>query len=67
MASIALIRPERNRDRSKLVLNTVSMEEAVEQAEREEGPGGSESATQAHPAQDDSDAALERSIDGYLG
>ena len=51
----------------ELVLNTVSMEEAVEQAEREEGPSGIASAAQSQPMQDDSDAASDPSIDERLG
>jgi hypothetical protein len=51
----------------ELVLNTVSMEEAVEQAEREEGPSGSESAARGHPKQDDSGAASDPGTDGQLG
>jgi hypothetical protein len=51
----------------ELVLNTVSMEEAVEQAEREEGPSTAETAAQAKPPQDDSNAASDPSIDERLG
>lgn len=51
----------------ELVLNTVSMEEAVEQAEREEGPSGAETVARAHPTQDDSDAASDPGMDGQLG
>ena len=50
-----------------LVLNTVSMEEAVEQAEREEGPSGTASAAQSQPAQDGDDAMSDPSMDGQLG
>ena len=49
-----------------LVLNTVSMEEAVERAEREEGPGGNEAAAQAAPTQDGEDAVSDPGIDGQL-
>lgn len=41
----------------ELVLNTVSMEEAVEQAERQEWPSGSESVAQTRPTRDGNDAA----------
>jgi hypothetical protein len=51
----------------KLVLNTVSMEEAVEQAEREDGPSGAESVARTHPKQDDSSAASDPGMDGQLG
>jgi len=51
----------------ELVLNTVSMEEAVEQAEREEGPSGTTSAAQAQPAQEGDDAMSDASVDGKLG
>jgi len=51
----------------ELVLNTVSMEEAVEQAEREEGPSGSESAAHIHPNQGNNDAASDPGMDGQLG
>jgi len=43
------------------------MEEAVEQAEREEGPGGNASAAQAEPMQDSDDAMSDPSMDGQLG
>ena len=51
----------------ELVLNTASMEEAVEQAEREERPSKNESAAHIHLAQDDSDAASDPGMDGQLG
>lgn len=51
----------------ELVLNTVSMEEAVEQAEREDGPSGSESAAHIQPTQEDNDAASDPGMDGQLG
>ena len=44
--------------------NTVSMEEAVEQAEREDGPSGAESVARTHPKQDDSSAASDPGMDG---
>jgi hypothetical protein len=50
----------------ELVLNTVSMEEAVEQAEREEVPSGTESAAHIHPTQDDNDTASAPGTDGQL-
>lgn len=50
-----------------LVLTTVSMEEAVEQAEREEGLIGTASAAQAQPPQDGDDAMSDTSMDGHLG
>ncbi|WP_370213826.1 hypothetical protein [Roseovarius sp.] len=36
-----------NLERFELVLNTISMEEAVEQAEREDGPSAAEATAQA--------------------
>jgi hypothetical protein len=51
----------------ELVLNTVSMEEAVEQAEREERPIGTASAAQTQPSQDCDDAMSDPSMDGQLG
>ena len=51
----------------ELVLNTVSMEEAVEQAEREEGPSAAEATAQAQLVKDDSDAASDSGMDGQLG
>ena len=51
----------------ELVLNTVSMEEAVEQAERGEGQSGTASAAQAQPKQDGDDALSDLSMDGPLG
>jgi ParB-like chromosome segregation protein Spo0J len=51
----------------ELVLNTVSMEEAVEQAEREEVPSESDSAAHIKPTQDGNDAASDPGIDGQLG
>jgi hypothetical protein len=50
-----------------LVLNTVSMEEAVEQAEREQGPVGTETAAQTYPAQDGTEAISDPGMDGPLG
>ncbi len=51
----------------ELVLNTVSMEEAVEQAEREDGTGGTASAVQAQPTQDGDDSASDLGMDGQRG
>lgn len=51
----------------ELVLNTVSMEEAVEQAEREEGPSTAETAAQTYPAQDGTEALSDLGMDGQLG
>jgi hypothetical protein len=51
----------------ELVLNTVSMEEAVEQAEREEGPSETAPAAQAQLVQDDDDAMPDSSMDGQIG
>ena len=51
----------------ELVLNTVSMEEAVEQAEREDGPSGAESVAWTHPKHDDSSTASDPGMDGQLG
>jgi hypothetical protein len=51
----------------ELVLNTVSMEEAVEQAATEIGPSGSESAADIQPTQDGNDATSEPSLDGHRG
>ncbi|OLS52110.1 hypothetical protein [Rhodovulum sulfidophilum] len=51
----------------ELVLNTVSMEEAVEQAEREEGPSTTETAAQTYPAQDGTEAISDPGMDGQLG
>lgn len=51
----------------ELVLNTVSMEEAVEQAEREDGPSAAEVTAKAQLAKDDSDAASAPGMDGQLG
>ena len=51
----------------ELVLNTVSMEEAVEQAEREEGPIAAEATAQAQLSEDNSDAAAAPGMDGQLG
>ena len=51
----------------ELVLNTVSMEEAVEQAEREDGPGGPESGARTHPKKDNSGAASDPGMNGQLG
>ncbi|MBL3567260.1 hypothetical protein JMM59_19945 [Rhodovulum sulfidophilum] len=51
----------------ELVLNTVSIEEAVEQAEREDGPSGAESVARTYPRQDDSGAASDPGMDGQLG
>lgn len=51
----------------ELVLNTISMEEAVEQAEREEGPNAAEATAQAQLAKDDSDAASAPGMEGQLG
>jgi len=50
-----------------MVLNTVSMEEAVEQAEREDGPSAAEVTAQAQLEKDDSDAASDSGMDGQLG
>ena len=54
-------------DQFDLELNTVSMEEAVEQAEREEGPSGSKSAAQTHPTQHYNDAMSDPGMDGQIG
>jgi hypothetical protein len=51
----------------ELVLNTVSMEEAVEQAEREDGPSGPESVARTHPKQDERGEASDPGTDGQLG
>lgn len=51
----------------ELVLNTVSMEEAVEHADREAGPSEAGLAARTHPKQDDSHAASDPSTDGQLG
>jgi hypothetical protein len=51
----------------ELVLNTVSMEEAVEQAEKAEVPSGSESATHVQTTQDGSDTSSDLGLDGQLG
>lgn len=51
----------------ELVLNTVSMEEAVEQTEGEEVPSGSESAAHFKTTQDGSDTASDLGMDGQLG
>jgi len=51
----------------ELVLNTVSMEEAVEQAEREEVPSATEATSHAQLAKDDSNAASALGMDGQLG
>ena len=48
----------------ELVLNTVSMEEAVEQAEREEGLSKAGSAAQTRPDEGDNDALLDPGMDG---
>lgn len=50
----------------ELVLNTVSMEEAVEQAEREDGPSAAEATAQAQLAKADSDAASDPGMAGQL-
>jgi len=47
----------------ELVLNTVSMEEAVEQAERADGPSGSESSPRSQPSQDGNNAASDLGMD----
>ena len=51
----------------ELVLNTVSMEEAVEQAEREDGPIAAGATAQAQLAEDNSEAASAPGMDGKLG
>lgn len=51
----------------ELVLNTVSMEEAVEQAEREDGPSGAESVARPHQRHDGGSAASDSGMDGQLG
>ena len=51
----------------ELVLNSVSMEEAVEHAEREEGPSAAEATAQAQLAKDDSDAASALGMHGQFG
>lgn len=48
----------------ELVLNTVSMEEALGQAERGDGPSGSEAAPQSQPSQDGNNAASDLGMDG---
>lgn len=50
-----------------LVLNTVSMEEAVEQVEREEGPSAAEATAHAQMARNDNYAASVPGMDGQLG
>jgi len=50
-----------------LVLSTVSMEEAVEQAEREEGSSTAETAAQTYPAQDGTEAISDLGMNGPLG
>jgi hypothetical protein len=50
----------------ELVLNTVSMEEAVEQAERQEGPSAADATDQGQTAKGDSDAASAPGVDGQL-
>ncbi len=49
------------------VLNTASMEETVEQTEREESPIGAASAAQAQPSRDDADAMSNPSMEGQIG
>ena len=51
----------------ELVLNTVSLEEAVEQAEREDGPSAAETTVQAQLAKNDSEAVSAPGMDGQLG
>ena len=51
----------------ELVLNTVSMEEAVEQAEREDEPSTAETAAQTYPAQGGTEAISDLGMDGQLG
>ena len=51
----------------ELVLNTVSMEEAVEHAEREDEQSGADAIAQARMAKDDSDAASDPGMDAHLG
>jgi len=51
----------------ELVLNTESMEEAVEQAEREEGPSAAEATAQAQLTKGDGDAASAPGMDVQLG
>lgn len=51
----------------ELVLNTVSMEEAVEHAERVEGSRGTEPTAQTHPKQDYNDTASDPGLRGQLG
>lgn len=50
----------------ELVLSTVSMEEAVEQVEREDGPSAAEATAQTQLAKDDSDATSAPGMDGQL-
>lgn len=45
------------REQLELVLNMVSMEEAVEQAEREDGPSAAEAKARAQLEKDDSDGS----------
>jgi len=51
----------------ELVLNTVSMEEAVDQAEREDGPSAADASAHTQLATNASDAAPGPGMDGQLG
>ena len=51
----------------ELVLNTVSMEEALEQAVREDGPSEAETAVRTQPIQDDNDNRSDLGLDGQFG
>ncbi|TKZ17442.1 hypothetical protein FAP39_14235 [Shimia litoralis] len=51
----------------ELVLNTVSMEEAVGQAERADWPSAAEATAQAQLAKNDSNAVSAPGMDGPLG
>jgi hypothetical protein len=53
-------------DQFELALNTVSIEEAMEQAEREDGPSAAEATAQTQLAKDNSDAASAPRMDGQL-
>lgn len=56
-----------NLERFELVLNTISMDEAVGQAERKDSPSAAEAAAQAELAKDDSGSTSDQVRSGRLG